>query len=55
MHLLGKDYPVSFTILASKPDLILARHDKNVLYKIDNIQIDKLLQLPTATSEDLGD
>lgn len=55
VHLLGKDHPISFTILASKPDLILARHDKNVLYKIDNIQIDKLLQLPTATSEDLGD
>jgi hypothetical protein len=53
VHLLGKDHPLRFTILASKPDLILARHDKNVLYKIDNSQIDKLLQLPTANH--LGD
>jgi hypothetical protein len=55
VHLVGKDHPLSFTILASKPDLILARRDKNVLYKIDNSQIDKLLQLPTANREDLGD
>lgn len=53
VHLLGKDHPVRFTILASKPDLILARTDKNVQYKIDNSQIDKLLQLPTANH--LGD
>ena len=55
VHLVGKDHPLSFTILASKPDLILAHRDKNVLYKIDNSQIDKLLQLPTANREDLGD
>jgi hypothetical protein len=50
VHVLGKDHPLRFTIVASKPDLILARIDKNVQYKIDNSQIDKLLQLPTATS-----
>ncbi len=53
VRLLGNDHPLRFTILASKPDLILARRDKNVQYKIDNSQIDKLLQLPTANH--LGD
>ncbi len=43
--LLGKSQPINFVIISKAPDLILARPEKNVQYKLSGTQYDKLLQL----------
>ena len=42
----NQSQPLNFIIISKSPDLILARPEKNVQYKLSGNQIDKLLQLP---------
>jgi hypothetical protein len=45
--LLGQEQPLHLTIVSKTPDLVLARPEKGVQYKLSVIQVDKLLHLPT--------
>ncbi|MDM8568712.1 DUF4340 domain-containing protein [Thiotrichales bacterium HSG1] len=49
--LLGQPQPLNFFILSKSPDLILARPEKNVQYKLSKTQLEKLLQLPIKMLE----
>jgi hypothetical protein len=46
----GQQQPLHFTIQGRTTDLILARPDKGVQYRVSARQIDDLLQLPTKAS-----
>ncbi|HHB91914.1 MAG TPA: DUF4340 domain-containing protein [Thioploca sp.] len=47
--LLGQSQPINFIIVSKAPDLILAREEKKVQYKLSGTQYDKLFQLPIKT------
>ncbi len=49
MTLEGQSAPLKFLIQATTPDLILARPDKSVRYKIPAYQVEDLLQLPNKS------
>ncbi len=45
----GQPQPLRFVIQATRPELILARPDKQVQYKISSYQVEKLLHLPSKS------
>jgi len=49
--LLGQEPSLHLTIVSKTPDLVLARPEKGVQYKLSMTQVDKLLHLPTQSEE----
>ncbi len=49
--LLGQEQSLHLTIVSKTPDLVLARPEKGVQYKLSMTQVDKLLHLPTKSEE----
>lgn len=49
--LLGQEQSLHLTIVSKTPDLVLARPEKGVQYKLSMTEVDKLLHLPTKSEE----